>query len=533
MAEVIRLSDITQTLIKAIQSIKHKARPDDFTKLTVSQTVTFLALVYEKIRNAIEYREDHLIRRAAIERILKRRLGMNPKADGEGENLLRELMWARYFPNGTLDEHDIHRVQVIIDRYITNRTAILASKTHKEKAFLSQFLFDLLTCEIEEKLNPEISAQEANFTYYIYQTLKDKVKIEQLSEAQKDAFLFIAIEKAYRRSDLPYQRYHLFNLFYQPLAEYSETEIATLQSTLPQIFHKIEQMIANPTTEKLVKFTRKQLPPFLVLFELIRQKVQLAQSILQNPDTLWAEVNTICQTKYQQTKVRLNILAFRSLIYIFVTKMIFALILEVPISRILFGEIHFLSIAVNSIAPALLMLLIVLTIRLPGEDNTKKIYQRIIDIVNADQTFEKTVAYITKTTKEPRPILKIGFTVIYFLTFVVTLYLINLGLSQLNFNILSKVLFIFFISVVSFFSYRIKNVANEYRLIEKESILRPVTDFFMMPILSLGKIFSSGLSSLNVFILVFDFIIEAPFKLIIEVIEEWIKFVRARKEEII
>ena len=33
----------------------------------------FFALVYEKVRNAVEYREDHLILRAAIERILKRR----------------------------------------------------------------------------------------------------------------------------------------------------------------------------------------------------------------------------------------------------------------------------------------------------------------------------------------------------------------------------------------------------------------------------------------------------------------------------
>lgn len=531
--ETISLSEITNALLNTINAIKGKARPDDYTKLTVSQTVTFLALVYEKIRNAIEYREDHLIRRAAIERILKRRLGMNPKADGEAENLLRELMWARYFPNGALDENDIHNIQHILNTYLEVKKQLLAGRNQSEKAFLSQFLFDLLTCEIEEKLSPDTSAQESNFTYFLYQTLKDKVKIEELSDQQKDSFLFIAIEKAYRKSDSSYQRYHLFNLFYRPIAQYSPEELKELSTKLPAIFKKIEEMIHNPTTEKLIKFTRKQLPPFLVLFDLIRQKGKDAGNILKNREQLWSNVDLICRTKYQQTKTRLNVLAFRSLIYIFVTKMLFAIILEVPVSKLIFGEIHILSIAVNSIAPPILMLLIVLTIRLPGEENTKKIFHRIIDIINADQSFEKTVAYITKKVKEKRPALRVGFSILYLMTFVVTLFVINYILSLMNFNILSKMLFVFFISVVSFFSYRIKNVANEYRLVERESILRPLIDFFMMPILSLGKFFSNGLSSLNFFIVVFDFIIEAPFKLIIEVIEEWIKFVRARKEEII
>lgn len=529
----ITLSPIIQALLSTIAGIKKKAQPDDFTKLTVSQTVAFLALMYEKVRNAIEYREDHLIRRAAIERILKRRLAMNPKGEGEAENLLRELMWARYFPNGALDEHDIQNIQHIVNTYLELKKQLIPGRNSTTQAYLSQFLMDLLSCEIEEKLSPDTSATEANFTYFLYQTLKDKVKIEELNEQQKDAFLFIAIEKAYRKSDSSYQRYHLFNLFYKQISHYQKDELLQLSSKLPAIFKKIDDMIGNPTVDKLVKFTRKQLPPFLILFELIRTKGNAVKLILSDKAKLWSEVDMMCRDKYAQTKSRLNTLAFRSLIYIFVTKMFFALILEVPVSKLLFGEVHMLSIAVNSLAPPLLMLLIVLTIRLPNEENTRRIFLRIVDIINADQTFEKTVAFITKKQKPKRPLLVFGFSILYSMTFVITLFLIDYVLHFMNFNILSKLLFVFFISVVSFFSYRIKNVANEYRLVESESFIRPLVDFFFMPILSLGKIFSNGVSKLNFFIILFDFIIEAPFKLIIEVIEEWIKFVRARKEEII
>lgn len=126
-----------------------------------------------------------------------------------------------------------------------------------------------------------------------------------------------------------------------------------------------------------------------------------------------------------------------------------------------------------------------------------------------------------------------GFTVFYSITFIVTLTLIYEVLSLMEFNIISMVVFVFFVSVVSFFSYRIRQIVNLYRLEEKEGVLTPIVDFFFMPVLSLGKFFSSELSRLNFLIFVFDFLIEAPFKLIFEVIEEWISFVRKRKEEII
>ena len=121
----------------------------------------------------------------------------------------------------------------------------------------------------------------------------------------------------------------------------------------------------------------------------------------------------------------------------------------------------------------------------------------------------------------------------YSLTFIITLLIIYELLTLLKFNMISQAIFIFFVSVVTFFSYRIKQIVNEYHLKEKESVLAPIGDFFFMPILSIGKFFSQEIARLNFFIFIFDFLIEAPFKLVFEVVEEWISFVRQRKEEII
>ncbi|MCK9427010.1 MAG: hypothetical protein M0Q21_13350 [Ignavibacteriaceae bacterium] len=527
------LSKYTQALLDTFKTAKKSIRPDDISALSVSQTVSFFALVYERVRNAVEYREDHLILRAAIERILRRRFSLNPDGHGEAENLLRELLWARYFDNGVLGAEDNIIVQNLINKYVLLRRQMVVGRDNELKIFLDQFLMDLLTCEVEETLKPESAQIQSNLSFFIYQVLRKKIKIEGLKEDQKDAFFLVAIEKVFGKSDRAYLRYRLFTTFYKTLQNHSEKELETLGTKLPTIFTKIDDMVTNPYVDNLVKFTRKQLPPFLILFALIKSKPDELQAILTNRERLWNEVDQTCRDKYQQLGSRVRTLAVRSFIYILLTKMIFAIILEVPISIYVYGEVNKNAIIINSIFPPILMIGILGFFKVPGEENTRKIYQRIIDIIDNDKSFETRVAFVPKKSAQKRPLLIFGFTVFYSLTFLVTLSLIYEFLSNLGFNLVSQVIFIFFVSVVSFFSYRIRQVTKELRLEEKASIFAPIGDFFFMPMLSLGKFFSSEIAKLNFFIFIFDFIIEAPFKLIFEVVEEWISFVRKRKEEII
>ena len=530
---LVKLSKFTQALLSALESVKPRARPDDFSTLSVSQTVSFLALVYERIRNAVEFREEHAILRAAIERILKRRLSLNPEGKDAAENLLRELLWARYFDNESLGQKDIAKIQLIIETFLNLSRLIIAGRNASDRQFLYQFLLDLTTCEIEETLKPGETVRNSSFTFYIFQVLRNKVKLEGLSAEQRDAYFLASIEKSYRKSDKAYQRYHLFVTFYKRLQDYSGEELQSISTKLPEVFKKIEAIITGPYVDSLARYTKKQIPPFLILFDILKKKTKEVKNVLQNRSKLWSEVDQTCRQKYQQTGSRLRNLAIKAFIYIFLTKMVLALILEYPASLYFYNEVNITAIVINSIFPPLLMLVIVLFFRLPGEENTRNIFQRIVDIIDADKSFETQIAYIPKKPRLRRPLLIFGFTVFYSLTFIITLLLIYEVLTILKFNSISQLVFIFFVSVVTFFSYRIKQIVNEYRLQEKESILTPLIDFFFMPILSLGKFFSQEISRLNFFIFIFDFLIEAPFKLVFEVVEEWISFVRQRKEEIV
>src|SRR5438105_1489824 len=73
-------------------------------KISVNRFVSEIASWYEKLRNAMDYQDEEIILKNAIERILKRRLMLGGSGEKTAEPLLRELVWARYFQDNTLPQ---------------------------------------------------------------------------------------------------------------------------------------------------------------------------------------------------------------------------------------------------------------------------------------------------------------------------------------------------------------------------------------------------------------------------------------------
>ena len=213
--------------------------------------------------------------------------------------------------------------------------------------------------------------------------------------------------------------------------------------------------------------------------------------------------------------------------------MIIVLLVELPLSKFIFGEVHLLSLGINTLFPPLLMGLLVSFISSPSDDNTKRIYARLIDIVDRDPSFESTKVSFDLTNKSRRPTLLFIFTIMYIAIFYLIFTSIYLALDTLNFNLLSKVIFMFFASVVAFFGYRIRQAPKEYILESRSNPLVSVVTFVFLPVIYVGKILSKEIGRFNLFIILFDTLIEAPFKVFIDIFEEWSRFMKARKDELI
>ena len=86
--------------------------------IEVSEITSQAAFIYEKLRNAVDYKEEHLIRRAALERILKRKIALNLKSDKIARSLIAEFIRAGYLPNNEIPERVAENLQHIIDRHL-------------------------------------------------------------------------------------------------------------------------------------------------------------------------------------------------------------------------------------------------------------------------------------------------------------------------------------------------------------------------------------------------------------------------------
>jgi hypothetical protein len=180
---------------------------------------------------------------------------------------------------------------------------------------------------------------------------------------------------------------------------------------------------------------------------------------------------------------------------------------------------------------------ILLSVSVPGDENTRRIFNLIKGFITQnpqDPSITKNAVRFDKKPKAKGAIFALLFTLFYLFTYLLSFGSIIYILTRLNFNPISQGIFIFFVALVTFFAFRVISITQEYLVVEKESPLTPLFDLFFLPIIRLGQWLSGEiLTKFNVLIFVFDFIIEMPLKAIVEVIDEWIKFVKIKKEEII
>lgn len=532
------LSSLTQALLATYKSIESKQLQDESLKLEVSQAVSFFGSLYEKMRNAVEFRESHLLRKTAIERILRRRLMLNQQPHEYTELLIRELMWGKYLTNEAISEKRVKKLTSIIKQYLNLRHRALEQlENTNQMREVSDWIIEVLACKMEHFIEP--NDKNLAMVNYIYQWLYPSINIAGANDETRNIQTFLAVHDAYNRTDQPMLTYYF-------LQQYGEEN---LFKDFWRTYSMTKLHVTNPIRRKITKYIQKQLAPFLILDSLLSLEEtdvqeellsnnqhnldsgKLRESILSNEKMLAQIVTKLCKQKYSLVTTRLRRAAVRSIIYLFITKMLIALILEIPVDRLLAGHVEIVPLAINILFPPGLMFLIALFILPPGKANTKRIIRRIIDILTLP-AYNAERRSFTQQSRVSKPLLTLIFTAIYSITFFLVFGLIIWLLARLGFNIGSQIIFLFFLTVVSFFAYRIKQIPNEYVFKEREGILTPAIDFLTLPILTVGKRLSEEVAKLNFITFIFDFILEAPFKAIFELFEEWVGYLRSKREEI-
>lgn len=511
-------------LVKAFKPRMAEDVPEG-SRITVHAAVSRFAVLYEKIRNAIDYRDDHLLRKAAIARILKRQLALESDPNMVALHLVRELIAARYLPNGVLPESLIADAAERVKKLQLVRRERRGSERH------AKWVLGIVSAELEELLDDH--TEDRVFVNFLFESLGDRITLKEngLGDTERRLQVYIACYRSLIKADDEMIGYKLVRA-YHPAWIKPETwmdDPATMADEMVMVEAKVRLQLSHPMGQKFLQSVKPWAISLGVLRTAMREKGDASEALLLNEEELRAVVGRIAERRAQESRGRLRRGTLRAIIYLFFTKMLVALIVEGPFEFLLYKEIHLTPLAINIGFPPVLMLIVGSLIRLPGKNNVKRIQEGVLELLSAEGPKGRQI----KLPKVRTGFSKFIFRTMYAGTFLLSFGLVYGGLQLLGFTWVSSLIFLFFLCIVSFFAFRLRLAAREFVAVEKaDTLSNIVIDFFSLPILRAGQWLSETVSRMNIFIFFFDFIIEAPFKIFLNVLEEWSAFVKEKKEEL-
>ncbi|MEK7631791.1 MAG: hypothetical protein AAB445_02915 [Patescibacteria group bacterium] len=500
-------------------------------RIKLNEVIGRMGYFYEKIRNSIDFRDEHLLRRYAIERILRRRYLVESRTIIDARLLINELIRGRYLPNDKLPATIVAVVQNYIDRYVALMDHLQLSRTSPENRRTIAWILSVASADVEEHLSP--STREDALVEVMYGTLRNNLILPENIPAgqEQDILVYLAIHRALVKSDDAILRYHLFRWAYPQWRNPNHAITEEIREHFPALMAQIEERIQHPLTERLLSIARRYAVPFLALADVLHEHNGDIRGLIANSALMDEAVEKAMEVRMKKAKTRLRRTTVRSVVYIFITKMMLALAIELPYEVFVLKLNHYAPVLVNSIFHPVLMVFIGISAAVPGKENTARVVEAVKEILNPQhprQVFGK------KLKPRPRTVARsFFFNLFYLATFVAVFGGIVWGLHILQFNWLSIVIFLFFLSVISFFGMRVRNVIRELSVMDRrENIFLLLLSFVSTPILRVGQWFSKKVPKVNLFIFLLDFIIEAPFKIFVEVVEEWFSFLKEKREEI-
>lgn len=557
----LEINENTKKLFQVIYSeqTKKEEEDDDIPKIKVSTLISKVAFFYEKVRNAVDYDEEHLLRKNAIARILRRQIvieGALKETDAEkiATHLLTELIRGAYLPNNKIPETKISETALLLSKYILLKNKLVArlnadisiySDLNKAKDLINQknnsvsWLLSLAACEIEENLAPNKIKQI--IVNNMFDVLSKKIKLPTDLPYEDDLAIqiYLSIDRNFLKFDEEMIDFVLFKYYNEnwlainsggALSDQDAARIEAIAANLIELKKAIADQLKHPLAKEINKVVRVYSLYFSILSETVEDNPIKIYKELQNGEKAYINaLKKVCNQKYKKAQHRLWRAALRSIIYIFLTKSIFVILIEVPAIHWFNEPINYVSLMINVAFPAALLFFIVLLSRLPGDDNTDKIIAGIKEIsILGDE--KKTPLYLRKPIKR-KSFKNFIYSLIYAVSFCVSVYYIIRLLTFIGFNWVSITIFLFFLAFVSFFSILTTRGVKELLIVERqENIITFLIDLFYMPIILVGRWLSDNFSKINIFIFIFDFIIEAPFKVLVEIGEDWTKYVRERRD---
>jgi hypothetical protein len=482
----------------------------------VAETGGVLTAAYEQLRNAAEYAEEHLLLQRAIRRFYKRSFLLRDTKHirSSGQDLVIELTQAGYVGNDTLPEGIVRQISDLAVSYFAAYEAIDGRKDlSRQRA--EDWTLDVLSVRVEWLLNdPAITDAYVQFVHGYFIQHHRLAELFSTSDNEVETSLYAAIHRALLKSDNATIRSSL-------LAVYDKSP-AGLEDYIA-INKQIDMLLSAPLTEKLYRYVDRKGAPLRVLRHMI-QTNDTIELDLPKKETFLSSFSAQVTNEYASITKRINHGIVKSVIFLVITKFLIGIAIEIPYDYLVMGAILWTPLLINLAFPPLYMILLRTTLVLPGEANTRRLTERIEQVLYEPPAKE--------LERKPAASFGIGYNVAYALVFVIVFggagYLLW---ANFHFELLHLFIFFLFLSGASFLGFRLSRMIRELEAVgSDQNVVTTARDFLYMPFVVVGRYMSEKYAQVNIVALSLDMLIELPLKTILRLVRQWGAFISSKKD---
>ena len=249
-----------QRYIEAYKEILSKEETTPINPIYVDEIASKIAKIYERVRRIIDWKEENLVRRTSIERILKRRLiseiseitilpDLEPSKIAGPMTL--EMIRTGYFENGKIPEAKIEEIEKILTKYLYIlknspyvKEGALAIKT---KVQFYNWLLGIAACEIDETL--DFSFRENLLIEFMTDSVHENLQLipeGQIDEEEKFLQVYIAVHRALYGLDNPIIAYNVLKKRYPQFTQNNEDFTKEFASKIKEIWEQSDIDLEHP-----------------------------------------------------------------------------------------------------------------------------------------------------------------------------------------------------------------------------------------------------------------------------------------------
>lgn len=538
---------ITPSILDLLQKSQDNLKPQvkkEGTLIHVDEIASKIAWFYERIIKIIDWKEENLLRRNAIERFLKRnfitelsKVNLIFKTDVVeiGEPLVRELIRGGHLPNDEIPQGKIPQVQKIIEKYLylIKNAPFNNSGTpliFKKRVNFYNWILEIAACEIEEVLSPPV--KEGALIEAMTSLMNERISLippETLTDQEKILQTYIAVHRTLFDLDDAIIAYRLIKFRFPFWTESEKSFQDQIAQNIFSIEEGLEKDLHHPLAKEFFNLCEKTDTAFTLLSDIIDQFKSDPESLtktFKDKVELKKQISLSYNKRLATLKSRLFKLAIFSTLSVFVSNWFTFFLVEVPIAHLFYDRFSLPAAIFDFLIPSVAMFLLVAAIKTPSQSNLEKVVELIFQFVYSNETKE---THEIRLKKKKATVTNIFIVFLYVLACLAFLYGVARLFLAVKIPWTSVILDTIGIAINIFAALVIRNKAREITVEEKASLWEFLLDIISLPVAEIGSWLARKWKEYNVISVFFNVVIETPFVTFINFLESWRQFLKERK----